>query len=146
MRVYNGDVIYKVNIVLQSVPVIGHLMSKDKYIRSYNLTIDLIVSNPLLFIQEYRLHKDPANMAIERFKSSLQDYASQAEHDKLRLQQKQGWVHAHGAQPKDLRRAPQLPCMQCCGAAEPAVVSAVDGISARVVLPQPSGRVRFCAD
>jgi len=83
MKVYNGDVIYWVSLVHQSIPVVGSLSTKDKYIRIYDFTIDLVVSDPVLFIRGYRLGKDPVNVAIESFKYGLQRYAAGIEHDKL---------------------------------------------------------------
>ena len=66
MRVYNGDVIYRVNIDPQPVPVVGSLMTQDKYVRIYDITVDLVVNNPVLFVQGYRLGKDPIKLAIEK--------------------------------------------------------------------------------
>ncbi len=83
MRVNKGDIIYKVKIVQVPVPIVGSLMTRDKYVRIYDITVDLVVSDPVLFVQGYRLGKDPIKLAIEKIKSSLQDYASQTEHDKL---------------------------------------------------------------
>ncbi len=83
MKVYHGDVIYKVNIVPQPIPVVGSLTTKDNYIRSYDITIDLVVSDPVLFVRRYRLGRDPVKSAIGTVKDSLQDYASRTEHDKL---------------------------------------------------------------
>lgn len=83
MKVNNGDVIYKVRIVPLFVPVIGNLTTKDKYVRSYDLTLDLVVSDPVLFVQGYRLGRDPLHLSIERFKSSFQHYASQIKYEKL---------------------------------------------------------------
>jgi hypothetical protein len=83
MRVNDGDVIYKVNILPQPIPVVGSLTTKDKYVRIYDINVDLMVSDPVLFVQGYRQGKDPVKLAIERVKTSLQDYASRTEHDKL---------------------------------------------------------------
>jgi hypothetical protein len=83
MKVYNGDIIFWVNLVSQPVSISGSFMTKDKYIRIYDITIDLVISDPALFTQGYRLGKDPVNIAIEKFKSSLEGYASSTEHDKL---------------------------------------------------------------
>jgi hypothetical protein len=83
MRVNNGDIIYKVNIVRVPIPIVGSFMTRDKYVRIYDITVDLVVSNPVLFVQGYQLGKDPIKLAIEKIKSSLQDYASRTEHDKL---------------------------------------------------------------
>lgn len=83
MRVNNGDIIYKVNIVPVAVPIVGSLMTQDRYVRIYDIAVDLVVSNPVLFVQEYQLGKDPIKLAIEKIKSSLQTYASQTEHNRL---------------------------------------------------------------
>lgn len=83
MKVYNGDTVFWVDLVSHPVSISGHLTTKDKYIRVYDITFDLVVSNPSLFVQGYRLGKDPVHIAIEKFKSSLQGYASRIEHDKL---------------------------------------------------------------
>ncbi len=84
MRVNNGHIIYKVKIVRVPVPIVGSLITRDKYVRIYDITVDLVVSNPVLFVQGYQLGKDPIKLAIEKFKSSLQEeYASRTEHDKL---------------------------------------------------------------
>lgn len=83
MRVNNGDIIYKVNIVRVPIPIVGSFMTQDKYVRIYDITVDLVVSNPVLFVQGYQLGKDPIKLAIEKIKSSLQDYASRTEHDRL---------------------------------------------------------------
>jgi hypothetical protein len=82
-KVYNGNVIFKVSLVSCSVQVVGNLTTKDNYVRMYDVTIDLIVSDPLLFLNRYRLSKDPMNLAIERFKSTFQRYASQREYNNL---------------------------------------------------------------
>ncbi len=83
MKVYNGDIIYRVSLVSQPVSISGSFTTKDKYVRIYDITIDLVVSAPDLFVRGYCLGKDPVNFAIEKFKSSLQAYASRAEHDKV---------------------------------------------------------------
>lgn len=83
MKVSNGDTIFKVSLVPRTVPVAGNLTTKDRFIRPYDVAIDLVVCNPVLFVHGYRLGKDPMNLAIERFKSGFQKYASNTESDKL---------------------------------------------------------------
>jgi hypothetical protein len=83
MKVNNGDVKYKVNIVPLPILIVGGLTTKDRYARIYEITVDLVVSDPTLFIHGYRLGRDPVNLAIRKVKSSLQDYASRVEHDNL---------------------------------------------------------------
>ncbi len=83
MKVSNGDTLFRVSLVPRTVPVVGNLTTKDRFIRPYDVAIDLVVCNPVLFVQGYRLGKDPMHLAIERFKSGFQKYASRTEHDKL---------------------------------------------------------------
>jgi hypothetical protein len=83
MKVYNGEIIFWVSLVSQPVSVSGHFTTKDKYVRVYDVTIDVVVSDPVLFIQGYRLGKDPISHVMNYCKSSLQDYASRTQHDKL---------------------------------------------------------------
>jgi hypothetical protein len=83
MKVYSGDIIFWISLVPQPVSISGHLTTKDEYIRVYDVTFDLVVSNPVLFVQGYRLGKDPVHFAIEKIKLSLQGYASRTQHDKL---------------------------------------------------------------
>jgi hypothetical protein len=83
MKVSNGDTIFRVSLGPRTVPVVGNLTTKDRFIRPYDVAIDLIVCNPVLFVHGYRLGKDPMNLAIERFKSGFQKYASNTESDKL---------------------------------------------------------------
>lgn len=83
MRVYNSDIIFKVCLVSQPVFISGHVKTKDKYVRIYDITFDVVVSDPVLFVQGYRLGKDPLHVATEMFKSALQSDASRTNHDKL---------------------------------------------------------------
>lgn len=83
IKVSDGDTLFRVSLVTHTIPVVGNLTTKDRFIRPYDVAIDLVVCNPVLFVQGYRLGKDPVSLAIERFKSGFQKYASQTEHDKL---------------------------------------------------------------
>src|SRR5260370_31380064 len=47
MKVSNGDTIFWVSLVTRTVPVVGNLTTKDRCIRPYDVTIDLVVCNPV---------------------------------------------------------------------------------------------------
>ncbi|HYB02098.1 MAG TPA: hypothetical protein VED37_17890 [Ktedonobacteraceae bacterium] len=55
--------------------------------RTYKMTLDLMVINPVLFAQGYRLGKDPLNMAVETTRSAFLSYIAQMKHDDLK-----GWI------------------------------------------------------
>ncbi len=99
MRIDNGDVIYWVNIVPQPIPVVGSFTTLDNFVCIYDITLDLVVDNPVLFAQGYRLGKDPVHLAIESFKTAFLDYATKTEHDKLKVlrQLGSGWNNSLSA-------------------------------------------------
>ena len=85
MKVNDGDIIYWVNILPHPVPIVGSFTTLDNFVRIYDVTLDLVVSDPVLFVQGYRLGKDPVKLAIEVFTSAFQKYAAKTEHDKLKI-------------------------------------------------------------
>lgn len=85
MRIDNGDVIYWVNIVPQPIPVVGIFTTLDNFACIYDITLDLVVSDPVLFVQGYRLEKDPVLLTMESFKKAFLDYAAKTEYDKLNV-------------------------------------------------------------
>ena len=85
MRVYNGDVIYKIDIRPHSIPIVGSFKTKDNYVPIYDITLDLVVNDPVLFAKGYSLGKDPVHLAIKRFKTAFLDYAAKTDHDKLNV-------------------------------------------------------------
>jgi hypothetical protein len=85
IKVRNGDVIYRISSIPHSVPIVGSFTTIDNYVRIYDMTLDLVVSDPVLFAQGYRLGKDPLNLAIEIFKSGFLYHATKTEHDKVRI-------------------------------------------------------------
>ncbi len=99
MRIDNGDVIYWVNIVPQPIPVVGSFTTLDNFVCIYDITLDLVVNDPVLFAQGYRLGKDPVHLAIESFKTAFLDYATKTEHDKLKVlrQPGPGWNNSLSA-------------------------------------------------
>jgi hypothetical protein len=90
LKVYDGEIIFQVSLASHPMSISGHVMTKDKYIRIYDITFDIVISNPTLFIQAYRLGKDPINVAIDYCKKTLQDHASRTPHDKLTRIEKLG--------------------------------------------------------
>ena len=99
MKVDNGDVIYWVNIIPQPVPVVGSFTTLDNFVCIYDMILDLVVGDPVLFAQGYRLGKDPVHLAIESFKTAFLDYATKTEHDKLKVlrQPGPGWNNSLSA-------------------------------------------------
>lgn len=87
IKVRNGDVIYRISSIPHSVPIVGSFTTIDNYVRIYDMTLDLVVSDPVLFAQGYRLGKDPVNLAIEIFKSGFLYHAAKTEHDKVKILQ-----------------------------------------------------------
>lgn len=85
MKVDDGDVVYWVSVVPQPIPIVGSLTTLDNFVRTYDITLDLVVSDPKLFAKGYRQGKDPVNLAIESFKTAFLKYAAKTEHDKLKV-------------------------------------------------------------
>lgn len=82
-KVKNGNIIYWVSSANYPVSIGGQCTTKDHYIRIYEMTLDLMVVNPVLFAQGYRLGKDPLKMAVEAARSEFLDYVTQTKHDFL---------------------------------------------------------------
>lgn len=85
MRVYNGDVIYKIDMRSHSIPIVGSFKTKDNYVPIYDIALDLVVNDPVLFAKGYSLGRDPVHLAIEHFKTAFLGYAAKTEHDKLNV-------------------------------------------------------------
>lgn len=83
IKVRKGDVIYRVSLVPQPYNFVGTIQTKDGYQRIYDMHIELVVSNSVLFIFWYCQGNDPANSVISQFKEDFQIYASKFDHDKL---------------------------------------------------------------
>ena len=86
-KVKHGNIIYLVSSAIFPVFITGSCTAKDYYILPYTMTLDLVVINPVLFAQGYRLGKDPLKMAVETTRSAFLSYATQINHDLLK-----GWV------------------------------------------------------
>jgi hypothetical protein len=86
-KVKNGNIIYWVSNAIFPVFINGFCTVKDFYILTYKMTLDLVVTNPVLFAEGYRLGKDPLKMAVETTRSAFLSYVAQMNHDLLK-----GWV------------------------------------------------------
>lgn len=83
IKVYNGDIIYRVTMLPQPDTIVGTLSTKDKYKRIYELPIQLIVSNSHKFVEEYQIANGPADVAIRTFKSWFEKHAQNFNHDQI---------------------------------------------------------------
>ena len=70
MRVYNGDTIYKIDTHPHSIPWTGSFKTKDNFVRIYDFTLVLKVSNPVIFAKGYSVGQDPVFLAIEAIQQS----------------------------------------------------------------------------
>jgi hypothetical protein len=96
MKVANGDVVYRIRVFPQPIPLVGSFITLDNFVSIYDMTFDLVVSDPVLFAKGYRQGKDPVNLAIESFKTAFLDYATKTERDKLKVLRQQGSVVWNG--------------------------------------------------
>ncbi len=92
MKVADRDVIYWVRVTPQPIPLVGSFTTLDNFVGIYDMTLDVVVSDPMLFAKDYRLGKDPMNLAIESFKTEFLDYATKTERDKLKVLRQPGSV------------------------------------------------------
>jgi hypothetical protein len=83
MRVYNGDAIYKINMRPQPIPWTGSFKTKDNFVRIYNFTLILKVSNPVTFARGYSAGQDPVFLTIDEIHKALVKFGEEHEHDEL---------------------------------------------------------------
>lgn len=83
-KVRNGDVIYRVKLLPQIYSIAGTLTTRDNYMPTYNMTLELQVNDPRIFVQNYLQQNDPVNLVITQLKDLFQQHAAQLEHDKIR--------------------------------------------------------------
>jgi len=96
MKVAEGDVIYWVRVFSQPIPLVGSFITLDNFVSIYDITFDLVVSDPVFFAKGYHHGQDPVNLAIESFKTAFLDYATKAERDKLKVLRQPGSVVWNG--------------------------------------------------
>ncbi len=83
MRVYNGDAIYKIDLRPHSIPFVGSFKTKDNFVRIYDFTLVLIVSNPVIFARGYSVGQDPVFLAMDAIHQALVKFGEEHEHDQL---------------------------------------------------------------
>jgi hypothetical protein len=83
MRVYNGEAIYKINMRPQPIPWTGSFKTKDNFVRIYNFTLILKVSNPVIFAKGYSAGQDPVFLTIDEIHKALVKFGEEHEHDQL---------------------------------------------------------------
>src|SRR5947199_6035377 len=71
MRVYNGDAIYKIDMRPHSIPFVGSFKTKDNFVRVYDFTLVLVVSNPVKFARGYSVGQDPVFLTIDEIHKAL---------------------------------------------------------------------------
>jgi hypothetical protein len=83
LRVYNGDTIYKIEMHPHSMPIVDSFKTKDNFVRVYDFTLVLQVSNPVIFAKGYSAGQDPVFLAIDAIQKALLKFGEEHEHDKL---------------------------------------------------------------
>jgi hypothetical protein len=83
VKVRSGDRIYRVSVSPKTYPIVGTILTKDRYQRIYEMSIEWQISNPLQIVYMYQRGEDPTGKAIAHFKASFQRYASCFDHNKL---------------------------------------------------------------
>jgi hypothetical protein len=83
MRVENGDAIYKIDLRERSIPFVGSFKTEDNFVRVYDFTLILKVSDPEICARRYSVGKDPVFLAIDSIRKALKKYGKKHEHDQL---------------------------------------------------------------
>jgi hypothetical protein len=82
-RVYNGDTIYKIDMHPHSISIVDSFKTKDNFVRVYDFTLVLQVTNPLIFAKLYSAGQDPVFLAIDEIQKALLKFGEEHEHDLL---------------------------------------------------------------
>lgn len=82
-KVCNGDIIYRVKLLPQIYSFAGTLTTRDNYMPTYDMALELQVNNSHIFIQYYLQQNDPVNSVITQLKELFQQHVAQLEHDKI---------------------------------------------------------------
>ena len=83
MRVENGDAIYKIDMRERSIPFVGSFKTKDNFVRVYDFTLLLKVSDPEICAKRYSVGKDPVFLAVNSIRKELKKYGKKHKHDQL---------------------------------------------------------------
>ncbi|HEX6482175.1 MAG TPA: hypothetical protein VF043_25305 [Ktedonobacteraceae bacterium] len=82
-KIRKGDIIYRISLAPQPYNFVGTIQTRDKYQKIYDMSFELIVSNPRNFAILCFHDKDPVASVVREFKGALESYLSKFEHDKL---------------------------------------------------------------
>lgn len=82
-KVYNGDTIYKIDMHPHSISIVDSFKTKDNFVRVYDFTLVLQVTNPVIFAKGYSAGQDPVFLVIDEIQKALLKYGEEHEHDKL---------------------------------------------------------------
>jgi hypothetical protein len=83
MRVDHGDAIYKIDMRERSIPFVGSFRTKDNFVRVYDFTLILKISDPEICARRYSVGKDPVFLAMNSIRKALKKYGKKHEHDQL---------------------------------------------------------------
>lgn len=83
VMVRSSDRIYRVSVSPKAYSLAGTILTKDRYQRIYEVSIEWQISNPLQFVYMYQRGENPIGKAIAHFKASFQRYASCFDHNQL---------------------------------------------------------------
>lgn len=84
-RVHNGDAVYQIDLRPRSIRVVDSFETKDNFVRVYDFTLVLKVSDPVKFAKGYSVGQDPVFLAIDAVQKALKKYGEEHEHDKLTI-------------------------------------------------------------
>lgn len=82
-KVRKGDIIYRISVRPKLHPIVGTILTRDRYQRLYEINITWQASNPLQCAYMYHRGEDPTRKAMVHFKATFQKYASEFDHNKL---------------------------------------------------------------
>jgi hypothetical protein len=82
-KVYKGDTIYKIDMHPHSISTVDSFKTKDNFVRVYDFTLVLQVTNPVIFAKGYSAGQDPVFLVIDEIQKALLKYGEEHEHDKL---------------------------------------------------------------
>ena len=69
--------------VIVLFPIVGSFKTNDYFVRVYDFTLILKVSDPEICARRYSLGKDPVFLAIDSVRKALVNYGEEHEHDQL---------------------------------------------------------------
>ena len=85
IRVHNGDAVYQIDLRPRSIRVVDSFKTKDNFVRVYDFTLVLKVSDPMKFAKGYSVGQDPIFLTIDAVQKALKKFGEEHEHDKLTI-------------------------------------------------------------